>query len=96
MTSTINEFSESDSSDYEFEEKDLLAEEDYEQDDDYLLDERSFSNCDKTNYEDDWIPTPSYQRPYEFEYMASDIPKRTYKSPDEAFSSLISYKIIKV
>lgn len=87
------EFSESDQSDYEYEEAELQEEDDYEKGDDYLLNPNSLETCKKTDYNNGWKRSqPEFSPP--FEYQPPSEPKIQYRNEDDAFSHLISPGII--
>ena len=83
----LYEFSESDSSDVEYEEEEIESDEDYERGDDRLL-HGNISECAKRVYTNGWkSDLPNV--PNDFDYQPDNAPMGIYNSAEEAFSAIL-------
>lgn len=93
-TAECDEFSESDSSDVEYEEEESEPELDYEMADDRYLRENCLAETIKQNYGDRWTKSPPRVIPGAFEYRPVNAPRATYNTAKEAFDAIISAGIV--
>lgn len=89
------EFSESDMSDIDYEEKDLQSEDEYEKDDDHILDQSCIAPCAKATYDNDWKRNPP-RKVQEFQFQPPNFAVINYDTEVMAFLAIISPRIINI
>uniref|UniRef100_A0A915EDZ1 PiggyBac transposable element-derived protein domain-containing protein n=1 Tax=Ditylenchus dipsaci TaxID=166011 RepID=A0A915EDZ1_9BILA len=90
-------FRDSDASDDDYEEVEMQAEEDYDEEDDYLLGGESIAACAKEAYDNNWSAKASGVASEKFQTQNMQVgPSSNHKTELDAFTAIVSPGIINI